>query len=64
MLSLRETLIARDGITNAEADELIAEARAQRFAYLDDGDTELAHDICEEMFGLEPDYLDDLLYGE
>jgi hypothetical protein len=50
----------RDKITSEEADELIAEARKEFFALIDANDPE-AHDICETFFGLEPDYLVDLL---
>lgn len=61
MLSLLQTLMERDGLTDIEAQLLIDEAREQLQAYLDAGDLASAHDICEEMFGLEPDYLDDLM---
>ena len=61
MLSLLQTLMERDGLTDAEAQLLIDEAREQLHTYLDTSELGLAHDICEEMFGLEPDYLDDLM---
>ena len=43
--------------TSEEADEAIALAKQEMQQYLDDGDQESAYDICEEHFGLEPDYL-------
>jgi hypothetical protein len=60
--SLKKVLMKRDGITSQEADELIAEAQEELDARLEDGDIEGAEAICEEFFGLEPDYLDDLMF--
>ena len=60
METLKQVLMRRDDMTEAEADEAIAEAREVLQEYLDAGDFESAHDVCEEMFGLEPDYLIDL----
>ena len=51
----------RDGMTAAEANELIEEAKEQLQDYLNNGEGYLAEDICAEFFGLEPDYLMDLL---
>lgn len=48
-------------MSDVEAQELISEARIQLREYLDDGDFEGAENICEEFFGLEPDYLMELL---
>lgn len=59
--SLKSVLMQRDNITSEEADELIAEAKEQMQEYLADGDTEAAYEVCSEMFGLEPDYLMDLM---
>lgn len=61
METLKQVLMRRDGLTEAQADEAIAEAKAALQEYLDEGETILAYDICEEFFGLEPDYLDDLM---
>lgn len=62
METLKQVLMRRDDLTGAEADEAIAGAKAVLQEYLDEGDFASAHDICEEMFGLEPDYLDELIY--
>ena len=59
MNSLKETLIQRDGISASEADDLISEARNELFSRLSDG--EMPFSLCEDLFGLEPDYLEDLI---
>jgi len=61
MTDLKSVLMLRDNISSLEADDLIEEAKDQLQNYLDDGDTESAHNICEEFFGLEPDYIFDLM---
>jgi succinyl-CoA synthetase beta subunit len=58
MRKLKEILIRRDGMNEQEAEELIDEAKEQFQTYLEAGDITSAYDICEEYFGLEPDYLD------
>ena len=62
MKTIKQTLIERDNITPEEADELIAEAKAQFEVYLANNDYMSAEDICNEYFGLEPDYLDEFLF--
>ena len=57
--SLKKTLMHRDDLTEQEAEALIAEAREDLNKRLANG--EMPMDICEEWFGLEPDYLMDLL---
>ncbi len=61
METIKEVLIRRDGISADEADELIAEARAQMELYIAENDYFAAEDICNEFFGLEPDYLMELM---
>lgn len=56
---LIDVLIARDKMTKQEAEDLIAQAREDLMERLAEG--EMPFDICEEWFGLEPDYLEDLL---
>ena len=58
---LKKVLMDRDNLTDAEATVAIFEARKTFQEYLDDGDESSAYNVCEEMFGLEPDYLMDLL---
>lgn len=50
----------RDGITENEAEDLIADAVAELNYRL--ANNEDAFDICQEYFGIEPDYLIELLY--
>lgn len=59
MDSLVKTLMARDGVSQEEAERQVAEARDDLFDRLGEG--EMPFDICEEHFGLEPDYLMDLI---
>ena len=56
-------LMDRDGLTREEA---LASYREGIFAfneYLEAGDLTAAMDICEEFWGLEPDYLDDIMFA-
>jgi hypothetical protein len=59
MKSLLQTLIDRDGITEEAARVQIVRAREHLLERLDNGEVPL--DICEEEFGLEPDYIEDLI---
>jgi len=61
MESIREILMRRDNMSVQDAENLIAEAREQFYEYLDSGDQNSAYNICQEYFGLEPDYIDELL---
>ena len=58
---IKEVLMSRDGMTEREAMELIAEAQEQFDEYLEAGEEEYAENICQEYFGLEPDYLDEFI---
>ena len=57
--TIKEILIRRDEMTSDEADELIADAKEDLYRRLDLG--EMPDDICSEWFGLEPDYLMELM---
>ena len=59
--TIKQVLMDRDGLSATEADSQIDDAREALNDYLEDGDFESAHDICSEFFGLEPDYLFDLI---
>ena len=61
METIKQVLIRRDNMTSDEANDLIAEAIEAINDYLDDNDLDSAHNICSEYFGLEPDYLDELI---
>ena len=49
----------RDGLSKQDAQDQIDEARAELNDRLADGDD--PYEICQEFFGLEPDYLMDLI---
>lgn len=55
METLKKTLMRRDGISANEADELIADAKER---IMEGEDPE---DILYDEFGLEPDFIFDLL---
>jgi len=61
MRTIKEILMDRDGMDANEAQDLIDEAREQLHKYLEDGEMDAADYICEEYFGLEPDYLMELI---
>ncbi len=55
MTDLKKTIMLRDNLTADEAEEMIAAARARVY------DGEDPEEILYEDFGLEPDYMFDLL---
>ena len=57
---IENVLMKRDGMTLQEARQLVSEAREEALERLADG--EMPYDICEEYFGLEPDYIEELLF--
>lgn len=59
MMSIKDVLMTRDGMSPEDAEELVQLAREDLQDRLAEG--ELPEDICEEWFGLEPDYIDELL---
>ena len=61
--SITSILTARDGISRAEASTIIAEAQAALMGYIEADNLDGAYNVCEEYFGLEPDYLNELLPG-
>ena len=58
-MGIREILMRRDHLSAEEADDLIEEAKSDLNERLANG--EMPYDICEEHFGLEPDYIMELL---
>jgi hypothetical protein len=58
-MSLKETLMSRDNLTEEQAEEQIQAARNNLYDRLEHG--EMPFDICAEWFGLEPDYIDELM---
>lgn len=61
MESIKEVLIRRDVMLPEEADDAIQECKDQLMEYIEANDMESAMNICQEFFGLEPDYLDELM---
>ena len=59
MRTLKEVLMDRDGLTEDEALDSINEAREDLEERLASG--EMPFDICAEHFGLEPDYIMELM---
>lgn len=53
--TIKQILMRRDGMTATDADDLINEARE---AVAEGQDPE---EVCQEYFGLEPDYIWELL---
>jgi len=61
MTTIKQILISRDNMTASEADNLIADAAEAVAKYLSYGDIESAYSVCQEYFGLEPDYIEELI---
>lgn len=55
-------LMERDELTEAEATELYKEGHQALMECVEQGDLAGAKDITYDYFGLEPDYLDDMLF--
>ncbi len=58
---LIEVLMLRDNLSRKEAQELINEAKDTLHSLIDIGNLDEAYEICGDTFGLEPDYLMDLV---
>lgn len=61
MKTIKEVLMERDGLSENEANNRIDDAKDALDMALMMGDTETAEDICYDWFGLEPDYIMELL---
>lgn len=61
METIKQVLINRDNMSEKEADDLIFTAKEELQELLAIGDIETAERICEDFFGLEPDFIFDLL---
>lgn len=60
MKPLKKVLMERDGLTEEEAQEQIDNAYDELMERL--GNDEMPLDFMMEEFGLEPDYLEDLIF--
>ena len=61
MEDLKSVLMTRDGLSLEDAQACINDARETLNECLMDGNMDDAMDICMSEFGLEPDYLMDLI---
>jgi len=58
---IKQVLMKRDGLTSVEADILIQECKDALDDYLANGELDLAEEVCDEYFELEPDFLTELI---
>lgn len=56
---LVKVLMRKENLSEEEAKKSVREAHSELYERLQEG--EIPFDICEELFGLEPDYIMDLL---
>jgi len=61
MKKIKQILIERDGMDADEAQSLIDEAVEVLQEYIENGEMDSAYNICQDYFGLEPDYLDEIM---
>jgi len=61
MKTIKSILMKRDGLSEAEAEEMIFNAHADFEERLEEGDLLGASEICMDHFGLEPDYWHEFL---
>lgn len=57
--TIRETIKARDDLEDSDIDEMFEEARAGIEEAIENGSLCDAEDVVADVFGLEPDFLDD-----
>lgn len=57
---IAKVLMERDGLSEVEAWAEVDYAREELALRLEQG--EMPFDICEELFGLEPDYIEELIF--
>jgi len=60
MMTLKEVLMQNHDMTEAEAIADINEARAELMEEIGNGGMPM--DFCQERWGLEPDYLEELIF--
>lgn len=57
---IAKVLMERDGLSEVEAWAEVDYAREELARRLEQGG--MPFDICEELFGLEPDYIEELIF--
>ena len=61
--TIKQVLIRRDKMTVEDADDLIRQAKQDFNSRIENGESYFEmEDFCNEWFGLEPDWLDELIY--
>ncbi len=58
--NLRAALVS-SGMTPKEVFNEMLDAKILLQQYLEEDDQDAAYNICEELWGLEPDYVEDLI---
>jgi uncharacterized protein YpuA (DUF1002 family) len=61
MESIKEILVSRDGITPQEAEEYIQSVAEEFRVSVEENDFDMAQDILQDSFSLEPDFIPDML---
>jgi len=61
MESIKQVLMRRDGMSEEQADNQIKAAKENLHDLLSRGEMSAAEYICEDWFGLEPDYMMELI---
>ena len=59
---LVETLMEMHECTRERAERMVDEAKQALDEALEIGDSVSAYNVCEDVLGLEPDFLDELIY--
>lgn len=62
MEHITDVLVRRDGISEEEAEKQVSDFREEIEDLIMDGDLEGIEDALMDDFGLEPDYLMDVLF--
>lgn len=58
-MTIKQVLMQRDGLSEKDAEKQIEQASADLHDRIMNG--EIPFDLCYDWFGLEPDYLDELI---
>lgn len=61
MEGIKQVLMRRDGMSSDDAQNLINECKEQLNEYIENDDMDYAYNICQDYFGLEPDYLMEIM---
>jgi len=62
-MSVIYILMEREGISRSEAREMVEECRSELFDALEGTSCLDPDDVLMDCLGLEPDYLEEVLYG-